>query len=168
MTREDLQLLYGYNRWANARLLDAASTLKPGQFAMDLGASHGSVRGTLTHIMSGEWIWSRRWRGVSPPAMLDPGQYRDADAVKRRWREIEREQTRFVETVTAQMLESVIGYVNTQGKQWRYPLWQMMQHVVNHSSYHRGQVASMLRQLGVAPPPTDFLVFFDAKSGEAG
>jgi len=52
--------------------------------------------------------------------------------------------------------------VNTRGETWRYPLTHMMQHLVNHSSYHRGQVSLMLRQLGAEPTPTDLLVFFDA------
>jgi uncharacterized damage-inducible protein DinB len=59
------------------------------------------------------------------------------------------------------------SYINTKGEEWKYPLEQMMQHVVNHSSYHRGQVTTMLRQLGVEAVPTDFLVFIDVKSGAA-
>ena len=68
----------------------------------------------------------------------------------------------FVAGVIDESLASVIGYTNTKGEEWKYPLWQMMQHVVNHSSYHRGQAATFMRQLGAEPAPTDFLILFDA------
>lgn len=54
-----------------------------------------------------------------------------------------------------------IAYVNTKGERWEYPLGRLMQHVVNHSTYHRGQVTTLLRQLGVKPLATDLLVFHD-------
>jgi uncharacterized damage-inducible protein DinB len=67
----------------------------------------------------------------------------------------------FIEAVTAERLTTVVAYVNLQGQTWRYPLWRQMYHVVNHSTYHRGQLTTMLRQLGAAPVATDFLVFHD-------
>ncbi len=83
------------------------------------------------------------------------------NSLRMKWTEVEREQMDFVNGVTDESLESVIDYVTTKGEEWRYPLGQMMQHVVNHSSYHRGQVATLLRQLGAEPAPTDFLIFID-------
>ncbi len=58
-----------------------------------------------------------------------------------------------------------LGYVNTRGERWEYTLAQMMQHVVIHSAYHRGQVVTLLRQLGAAAPTTDYLVFVDMRAG---
>jgi uncharacterized damage-inducible protein DinB len=81
-----------------------------------------------------------------------------------KWAEIEREQADFVSGLPETSLETVIAYVNTKGETWRYPLGQMMQHVVNHSSYHRGQITTMLRQLGAEAVSTDFLLFFDKPS----
>lgn len=161
MNKNDIRLLCEYNSWANARVLKAASALTREQFMRDLRESHRSVRDTLVHIMSGEWIWLRRWKETSPKAMLDPAEFSSLDLVKTQWSQIEREQAEFVEGVTDRSLKKVITYVNTSGETWRYPLAQMMQHLVNHSSYHRGQVSLMLRQLGAEPVPTDFLVFFD-------
>jgi uncharacterized damage-inducible protein DinB len=105
-----------------------------------------------------------RWKGISSKALFDPVDYPNLDALRTKWAEVERELATFVDRVTSDALDRVIAYVNTKGEEWRYPLWQMMHHVVNHSSYHRGQVATMLRQLGAEPKPTDFLVFFDVTS----
>jgi uncharacterized damage-inducible protein DinB len=161
MNAQDVRLLYAYNRWANARVLDAASRLTPEQFTKDLASSHRSVRDTLAHILAAEWIWLMRWKGTSPKALLDPAAFPDQDTLKTRWAEVEREQADFLGGVNEESLASVLGYVNQRGEEWRYPLWQMLQHVVNHSTYHRGQAVTLLRQLGEEPAPTDFLVFFD-------
>jgi uncharacterized damage-inducible protein DinB len=93
-----------------------------------------------------------------------PGGFPDQGSLRARWDEVEREQADFVKGVSDESLAEVIGYVNTRSEEWRYPLWQMMQHVANHSTYHRGQAATMLRQLGKEPAPTDLLIFFDVAS----
>lgn len=161
-----IQELYEYNRWANARVLDAASRLTPEQFTKDLRSSHRSVRDTLTHVMSAEWIYLKRWQGTSPKAMLAPSDFPTISLLRERWAAVEREQADFVSNVTEESLKTTIAYVNTKGEAWRYPLWQIMVHAVNHSTYHRGQVTTMLRQLGAEPVATDFLVFYDLRSGE--
>jgi uncharacterized damage-inducible protein DinB len=167
MNTKDIQLLYEYNRWANARVLDAVSKLTEEQFTQDMGNSFSSVRDTLAHIMSAEWIWLRRWKGTSPKAVLDPADYPSLDVLRAKWAEIEQEQTAFVNGLPETSLETVIVYVNTKGETWKYPLGQMMQHVVNHSSYHRGQITTLLRQLGAEAASTDFLLFFDVQSTPA-
>jgi len=164
MNQQDIQLLYKYNRWANAQVLKASSTLTEEQFTEDLSGSHRSVRATLTHMLAVEWLWLMRWKGVSPEALFDPTAFPNLSSLRAKWAEVEREQTDFVSGVADESLARLIGYVNIKGEAWQYPLWQMMQHVVNHSSYHRGQVATLLRQLGAEPAPTDFLLFFDAMS----
>jgi uncharacterized damage-inducible protein DinB len=165
MNKKDIELLYEYNRWANAQVLDAVSALTPEQFTQDLSNSHRCVRDTLTHILAAEWIWLRRWHGVSPKALLNPADFPDIDSLRTRWAEVERGQTEFIASLTDESLQRVIAYINTKGEEWKYPLGQMMQHVVNHSSYHRGQVTTMLRQVGATAVPLDFLVFIDVTSG---
>ena len=161
MTPSQAQSLYAYDRWANARLLAAASTLPRNLLDRDLGVSHRSLWGTLRHILWGNWLWLGRWRegqptGLSPLACLD------LEALQARWTEVEREQQAFVQRVTPSDLEKLIGYDNPPGTRWTYTLGQMLQHMVNHSTYHRGQVAAMLRQLEAVPPATDYLIYFDA------
>ncbi len=161
-----LHELYKFNTWANAKILDAVSKLKPDEFAKDLRNSFGSVRDTLVHIMSAEWIWLERWTGTSPKAMLSPVDFPTISMLRTRWEEIERQQVKFVSAVTKEALQTIIAYVNTKGETWRYPLWQMLVHVVNHSTYHRGQITTMLRQLDAEPVATDFLVYYDEGGGE--
>ena len=84
--------------------------------------------------------------------------------MREKWAEVEQEQKSFVDGLTDESLQSVIAYTNTKGERWQYPLWQIMQHVVNHSSYHRGQVTAMLRQLGAAVVMTDLLVYVDVQA----
>jgi uncharacterized damage-inducible protein DinB len=163
-----VQELYRYNRWANERVFGAVSTLTQEQFARDLGSSHASVRDTLTHIVWGEWLWLQRWRGTSPQTVFQGTAFPRPDALKARWLEIEPEQRGFVESVTPERLRSIVRYVNLQGQTWQYPLWRQMYHLVNHSSYHRGQVTTLLRQLGARPVPTDFLVFHDEVDAGSG
>jgi uncharacterized damage-inducible protein DinB len=163
MDAKTIQPLFAYNRWANARILDAAAKLTEEQFTRDLHSSHGSVRGTLVHMISGDWIWLTRWQGSSPKAMLDPAEFPTFAALRARWTAIEREQAEFVAKVTDESLRQEIRYVNLRGEPHAYLLWQMMQHIANHSTFHRGQVVTILRQLGAVPPSTDFLVFYDMK-----
>jgi uncharacterized damage-inducible protein DinB len=164
MNKQDIQQLYQYNQWANAAVLKSVAPLSTEQFTRELGGSFPSMRGTLAHIMAAEWIWLRRWKGVSPKALFEASEFRDLAALKARWTEIESEQMDFVKGLTEESLAQVIGYVNTRNQSFEYPLGRLMQHLVNHSSYHRGQVANFLRQLGAQPAATDFLLYFDVET----
>ena len=161
MNRKDIQLLYAFNSWANARVLDSCAALSEEQLTREMGNSFRSVRDTLAHIMAAEQIWVMRWKGHSPRSLWDGSQFPTFDAVRTRWAEVEREITEFVRDVPEERLNEVITYTNTKGEEWSYTLGHMMQHVVNHSTYHRGQVTTMLRQLGARPVMTDFLAYFD-------
>jgi uncharacterized damage-inducible protein DinB len=156
-----IQELYAYNRWANNRVFDVVATLTPNQFTRDLGSSYPSLRDTILHIIWAEWIWLQRWKGISPQSVLQAGYFLSPDALRAKWSEVEIEQRAFLETVTSEGLLAVVPYINLQGQTWQYPLWRQMYHVVNHSTYHRGQLTTMLRQVGAQAAATDFLVFYD-------
>ena len=153
--------LYRYNTWANGRLFHSVAHLSADEFTRDLGSSYPSLRDTLLHIVSAEWIWLERWKGSSPQSMFQARDFPDVPALRARWSEVEIDQQDFLETVTPERLLAAVAYVNLRGQAWRYPLWQQMYHVVNHSTYHRGQLTTMLRQLGAPTIATDFLVFYD-------
>ena len=161
MDLSEVRFLLAYNRWANAQVLDAADRLTPKEFTRDLRSSFPSVRDTLVHILSAEWLYLERWGGNSPAAMPDLGPLETVAGFRSCWREVEAGQRAFLEGLGPADLARVIGYTNFRGEAWRYPLGQMLQHTVNHSTYHRGQLATLLRQLGAAPNPTDLLVFVD-------
>ena len=155
--------LYEYNRWANRRTLDAVSRLSAEEFTRDLGNSFPSIRDTLVHIMWAEWRWVRRWKGESPKETLDPMEFPTLASLMERWADVESEQADFVSDLTDAALDERIAYFDTAGERWEYPLRQMVRHVVNHSTYHRGQVTTMLRQLGAEPVQTDLLLMYDLK-----
>jgi uncharacterized damage-inducible protein DinB len=166
MTEDDLQLLYEYDRWANNRVLQAASALSAEQFTRDLGGSFRSVRDTLVHIIGGEWIWLAYWKETSHSsafltdlrkrrdALFNPDAFPNVAAVQLKWAEIEKEQVEFVSCVTNESLEKMIPFRTTQIR-----LARLMQHLANHSTYHRGQIALMMRQLDAEPLATDFHMF---------
>jgi uncharacterized damage-inducible protein DinB len=169
MNKQDIEYLYRYNRWANSRVLEDAAKLTPEQFVRDLQASHRSVRDTLAHILAAEWIWLERWNGVSPKALLDPADFPSVESVRTRLEKVESECADYIQGLTDQMLGETLTYTNTRNEEWTYTYGQMLQHVANHSSYHRGQVIAMLRQLGAEVRPVDLLVFVDVTdSGSSG
>lgn len=153
--------LYRYNSWANEATLDAVSRLAPADLTRNLQSSHGSIRDTLAHCVWAEWIWLQRWKGTSPKAVFSPEDFPDVESLRERFRRVADERSALLHDLTTERLAQVIEYTNLKGEVWRYPFWQQLYHAVNHSTYHRGQVAAMLRQLGAAPSATDLLVYYD-------
>jgi uncharacterized damage-inducible protein DinB len=166
LIKDDIQLLFEYDRWANNRVLRAVSALSAEQFTRDLGGSFRSVRDTLLHIIGGEWGWLAYWKAPSPDSafladlwtrhnvLFSPDAFPDLAAVQTKWEEVEKQQTEFVNQVTNESLERLLPVRATQ-----ISLAHLMQHLANHSTYHRGQLALMLRQLGAKPLATDFHLF---------
>ena len=159
--------LYRYNDWANEKTLAAASQLDNEKFARQLGSSFSSVRDTLVHILGAEWIWLERWNGRSQRALLAVSELPTLSLITARWKQVVEARNGFLQGLRPADLNAAVSYVNQKGETWSYPLWQQMVHVVNHSSYHRGQTATLLRQLGAQPVSTDLLVYYDEKSQDA-
>ena len=164
MDLETIREFYGYNRWANARSLQASSTVSPADFTKEVGGSFASLRGTLAHMYGAEWIWLERWGGTSPRKLPFALDFPDVETIRSRWQDVEREQKEFLGGLDQGRLAEVISYVNLKGEAFAYPLRRMLQHVVNHSTYHRGQVATLLRQLGATPLSTDLLLYDDERA----
>jgi uncharacterized damage-inducible protein DinB len=156
-----------YNRWANHRILDAVSQLSPEEFTRNLESSFSSIRDTLVHILWAEWLWLERWQGKSPQESFDPGHFPSVHSIRQPWADIEVNQVRFLEQLAPGQEKQRLPYTNQRGEKWEYSLAQMVQHVTVHSAYHRGQVTTLLRQLGRIPPMTDYLVFIDMEADSA-
>jgi uncharacterized damage-inducible protein DinB len=167
MNLERIRELYAFNAWANHRVLEACAALSHEQFLRPLGSSFSSVRDTLAHILGAEWIWLERWQGRSPKALPAASDFPDLKSVRARWSDVEQQQLGFVRGLAENDLERECAYINLQGQPFAYALRACLQHVVNHGSYHRGQVATLLRQLGAHPKPTDFLWYLDVLAGHA-
>jgi len=167
MNAEDVRLLYEYNTWANHRMLEACAALSEEQFKRDLHSSFASVRDTLVHLLLVEWIWLERWHGRSPTAWTPATEFSNLAAVRRRWEQIERDLTDYIASLSAEDLARVIHHTTTKGEPQSAPHWQMLQHLVNHQSYHRGQVTTMLRQLGAKAASTDLIFFYRERAARA-
>ena len=154
-----LQRLLDYTIWANHRILRACATLAPDDFLRDAGGSFGSVRGTLAHVMGSEWVWLERWKGVSPERLPDESAFPNVVALRDRWTVIEDHRRLWLLELPESDASAIIRYKTMQGATFEAPLWQLVQHVANHSTYHRGQVVSMLKQLGARTVSTDLVLF---------
>lgn len=153
--------LLSYNTWANRKMLEVASHLDSEKFSREVGGSYPSVRATLTHMLWAEWLWLERWQDHSPMELFDPADFPSVASIKARWLRVQSGQEAFVASLTGDRLQRVGRYTNRRGETCEYVVWRQLQHSFNHSTYHRGQVTNMLRQQGVQPATTDFLVYCD-------
>jgi uncharacterized damage-inducible protein DinB len=160
MNYSDLHALLDYHYWARDRLLEAAARLSPEQLTRNLGSSFPSVRDTLVHLYSADWIWCSRWEGESPTAMLSPDGFADVDAIRAAWSAHERRVRSVVDKLGDTGIQQPLHYRTAAGQPQAQVFWQQCQHLVNHGSYHRGQVTTMLRQLGAQPPKSMDLISF--------
>jgi len=156
----DVRDLFAYDEWANRRITAAAGQLTAEEFTRELGASFGSVRGTLIHIMWGEKRWLQRW--LDGPALPDPPvtDYRDSASLQDGWLQVATDRRAFVADLTEAHLQSPM---NIRGQM--YTLAELIKHITNHSTYHRGQIVLLLRLLGHAPPATDYRLFLSESRG---
>lgn len=142
-------------------MLDALEALTPEQLARDLGSSFKSVHETVAHLYAAELAWYQRWQGNSPAALISTDQFPDLASIRAAWRTHEQSMRAFLDKLGASGIDRVFEYTLLSGHTGATPFWQMLQHIVNHASYHRGQLTTMLRQLGAAPPkPMDLIAFY--------
>ena len=153
--------LFNYNYWARNRQLEACAPLTQEQFLRPMGSSFSSLRDTLVHLAVAEWLWLERWQERSPRAMATAEEFPTLEAIEERWRTVEHGVREYLAGLNEQGLARPLTYINLKGETWPYPLWRTLLHIVNHQTYHRGQVTTLLRQLGTQPVPVDFLVAHD-------
>jgi uncharacterized damage-inducible protein DinB len=167
MTKTDIQALYDYNRWCNARILDAAATLSNEQFAAPGTFPHGGLRGTLVHALFAEWTWRMRWLGTPPPFgyRFTLAELPTVAALRARWEKEEAALTEFVDSLSDQRLAAEITYTSTEGGRHTRVLWETMAHLVNHGTQHRAEAAAMLTAVGHSPGDIDLIVYFNERHG---
>lgn len=164
MSPDEMQQLYNFNAWANRRILSASEKLTTEEFTRPMGSSFPSVRDTLAHIYGAEWVWLERFHRRSPSSLPDIKQFQDLESLRQRWLEHEPRLLAFVQQLTQADLDREMEYKTLKFGIYRNPLWQSMLHVVNHGTYHRGQVTTLLRQLGAQPILMDLMHFCRERS----
>ena len=161
MNKQDIIILYKYNQWANARILNAASSVTQEQYLAPASFPHGGLRGTLVHALFAEWIWRNRWEGTSPTQRFKPQDFPTFESLRTRWMEEEMHLMTFVESVTDDQLNQLFSYNNISGKPFTKVLWHAMAHVVNHGTQHRSEAAAMLTDFSHSPGDIDLIYFLD-------
>ncbi|MBV6394835.1 MAG: hypothetical protein HFACDABA_00405 [Anaerolineales bacterium] len=160
MNKQNIQLLFHYNSWANERILRAAERVTAAQFIAPSDFPHGGLRGALVHTLFAEWLWRRRCEGVSPTERLKDEDFPTLAVLRDRWKQEETKLNLFIESLTDSQLNSPLEYKNTQGVAMREPLmWTLLAHLVNHGTQHRGEAAAILTQLGHSPGDIDLIIF---------
>jgi uncharacterized damage-inducible protein DinB len=158
MTAREARDLFAYNDWANARLMACCDTLDASQWSQEIGGSFPTLLSLVAHIVGAEWIWLRRWKGESPASVPEWLSRPNPSALREALSQVERERSDFLRALAEGDLDGEIQYTLLDGSKGSLPLSTLLRHGMNHSTYHRGQIAAMLRQLGVIPPATDLLL----------
>jgi len=162
---DTLRELFDYNYWARDRQLEACAALTEEQFLRPMGSSYSSVRDTLAHLLFAEWVWLERWLGRSPTKLSGADyaaeKFPTLESVRDGWHTVEGNMRSYLLGLQDSALERPLSYTNFKGERWTYPLGQTLFHLFNHQTYHRGQITTLLRQLGAAAPAIDFLVARD-------
>jgi uncharacterized damage-inducible protein DinB len=159
MNKQDIQLFYRYNRWANELILDTMANVGDQHFLTPASYPHGGLRGTLTHTLFAEWLWRRRWEGESPTSGMKPEDFPTIASLRARWDEEEQALKAFVGSLTDEKLNTKFQYKTTRGDAMENILWHAMAHLVNHGTQHRSEAAAMLTELGHSPGNIDFIIF---------
>jgi uncharacterized damage-inducible protein DinB len=156
--------LYDYHRWANRRLYDVAAALGEDPVSRDVGKqfSYPTVRRMFGHLYGADRLWLARWTGVMMTTV--PGaEFSTLASIRTPWDETEREQRAFVEGLSPADLDRVIEYRNTEGKTFRAQLWPLLQHVANHATHHRSEIATMITMISGSPPDTGISTYLLAR-----
>jgi len=151
---------YEHKIWAHDRFAEVIATLTPELFIRDNWSSFPSIRDTMVHVFSSDGRWLDRWNGRDPRARLDPADFPYLEDLRGKWRELEEAQLKFVTALGDNAVAGSITLPAEEGEPARpMATVQVLYHVAHHAGYHRGQLATMLRQLGHRPPTTDFIDF---------
>jgi uncharacterized damage-inducible protein DinB len=156
---DTLRLHLDYSAWASNRMLDAASKLSEQELGRDFKTSDKTVAGTLAHAFAADRVWLGRIQGNPPASFIDDNDRR-LDVLHQEWPALQQRWKQWAAPLTDQDVLAKISYKDLKGNPYQTPLWQILLHVVNHATHHRGQVSGFLRAMGHTPPPLDLIAFY--------
>ena len=158
--KEILVQLSAYHIWANERLITAIKPLPEDVLSKNLQSSFGSIYGTFLHLANAENIWWQRLQGVENISMANPHNNIGFDKVAQQLLQQDEALQNYIANTDTKGFEKVLDYRNLKGEAFTQPIYQILIHLFNHATYHRGQIVTLLRQLNVQQiPATDFIVW---------
>jgi uncharacterized damage-inducible protein DinB len=160
MTVDVLRSHLNYTAWASSRLVNAASALSPQELMRDFGTANHNVLGTLVHVYAGDRIWLGRIEGNPPARFIVPEQDMHLAVLQNDWPALLGRWKQWGALLTEDSIQREISYKDSKGNPYVTPVWQIVLHVVNHGTHHRGQVSGFLRAMGHTPPPLDLRVYY--------
>ncbi|RPI16201.1 MAG: hypothetical protein EHM58_12445 [Ignavibacteriae bacterium] len=158
---KELLLNYvNYNLWANTRICNVLEKLDESLLDKELVSSFPTIRETIYHVWGAEFIWYKRLQGESLvvwPFEDFKGKFADAQIEFLKQSELF---IKYIFDMPDESLTSKIDYSSMDGTKYNNKICNIIQHVMNHSTFHRGQVITMLRNIGVTElPSTDFIIY---------
>jgi uncharacterized damage-inducible protein DinB len=168
MLADAMRNSYRYDDWATAKIFEAAEGLTAEQLDTDGPIPHGTIRKTLLHLLIVHKRFLSWWDGSLPAQeaymqTADPADYPDLAAVRAFWQQIAEQTRAFVDDLTDEDAARYLGTTGPDGSEFGFPCWQIMQHVANHNTQHRSEVAIMLTEFGCSPGDID-LIFYQMAS----
>lgn len=160
MTLQETKTLHAFNAWASNKIFDAVVQIPTDAYMKDMKSSHGSIHGTLTHMVAAEKIWVSRMVGTPEAKLIDLDEVPTLADLKAIWERVGYDMAKFLGTMTDKKLQETFTMSSPRGQVFSHMYWQAIQHVVDHSTYHRGQVITLMRQLGYVPPTTGLMMFY--------
>ena len=154
---EVLRPHWEYCVWATTRLLVAADQLFPEELTRDFKTADRSVLGTLIHLFRSEKLWLARFRRQAAPTTL-AGETQPLSELQAEWPRLQEEWRQFLSGLSDS--SALLTYTDLKGNEWTQPYWQLMLHVVNHGTHHRGQVSGFIRAMGHVPPTLDLVAYY--------
>jgi uncharacterized damage-inducible protein DinB len=159
VSADALRLHIEYTAWASQRLVGAAAQLSPEELTRDFQTADRSVLGTLAHLYAADRLWLSRLAGAPFPGFVTEAD-RSMEVLQNDWPALQERWRQWAASLTDEGAKSPLAYQDMRGRPWQQPVWQLVLHVVNHGTHHRGQVSGFLRSLGYAPPALDLVLYF--------
>ena len=149
-----------YNLWANKLMVDRLVQLPKDILNKENGNSFGSIYKTLVHMLEVESIWWQRMKLLERIILPESDPEEDIVTAGKLLIQSSKDWQNWVSETNEKYLTHVFGYQNSYKELFKQPVYEMLLHLFNHQSYHRGQLVTMLRQEGINKiPKTDFIFF---------
>jgi uncharacterized damage-inducible protein DinB len=166
VSADTLRTHLAYTTWASRRLVDAAARLTPEELTRDFQTADRSVLRSLAHVFAADRVWLARLTHAPAPQFITEADYslsvlqNDWPALLDRWQQ-------WAANLTDESARAIVAYKDMKGNPYSQPLWQLVLHVVNHGTHHRGQVSGFLRVMGHTPPPLDLVFYYREQAAAA-